>query len=273
VAPAFAASADFAIDKPAGTPCPHLGPDHGCGIHDRLRSSGFRGCVVYDCFGAGQQVAQHTFGGRDWRTHPDLAGPMFAVLPMMRLLHELLSYLTEARARILGDPEPGLAEPGPAEAGLPEPGLPQLGPVAADLVAELDGALDRTRAMTAGTPAQLLALDVGGHRAGVAALLRRVSVRLRTPAGPDHRGADLIGARLRGADLAGADLRGARLIAADLRGADLRRADVTGADLRDADLRGADLSGVLFLTRSQLEAARGDRATRRPAGFDRPAHW
>jgi hypothetical protein len=26
VAPAFSASADFAIDKPAGHPCPHLGP-------------------------------------------------------------------------------------------------------------------------------------------------------------------------------------------------------------------------------------------------------
>jgi len=94
VAPAFAASADFAIDKPAGHPCPNLANDFRCGIHDRLRPRGFPGCTVYDCFGAGQKIAQHTFGGRDWRTHPELAGPMFAALHIMRALHELLWYLT-----------------------------------------------------------------------------------------------------------------------------------------------------------------------------------
>ncbi len=61
VGPAFAASADFAIDKAAGTPCPNLGGDFRCGIHDQLRPKGFAGCTVYDCFGAGQKVSQVTF--------------------------------------------------------------------------------------------------------------------------------------------------------------------------------------------------------------------
>jgi hypothetical protein len=43
VAPAFAASADFAIDKPAGQACPNLQGDFGCGIHADLRQQGFRG--------------------------------------------------------------------------------------------------------------------------------------------------------------------------------------------------------------------------------------
>jgi uncharacterized protein YjbI with pentapeptide repeats len=63
VAPAFSASADFAIDKDAGCPCPNLQADFRCAIHDRLRQRGFAGCTVYDCFGAGQKVAQVTFGG------------------------------------------------------------------------------------------------------------------------------------------------------------------------------------------------------------------
>src|SRR5438552_5832855 len=97
VAPAFAASADFAIDKPAGHPCPNLQEeDFRCGIHDALRPRGFPGCTVYDCFGAGQQVAQVTFGGRDWRSHPEIADRMFGVFPIMRHLHELLWYLREA---------------------------------------------------------------------------------------------------------------------------------------------------------------------------------
>ena len=77
----------------------------------------------------------------------------------------------------------------------------------------------------------------------------------------DRRGADLAGADLRGQDLRGANLRGALLIGADLRASDLRLADLAGADLRGADLRGADLRGALFVTQSQLETATGDPAT------------
>src|SRR4051812_13802483 len=94
VAPAFAASADFAVDKPAGMPCPNLRDDDLCGIHDRLRDRGFPGCAVFDCFGAGQHVTQGTFAGRSWRESPELAGAMFAVLPVMRQLHEMLWHLT-----------------------------------------------------------------------------------------------------------------------------------------------------------------------------------
>ncbi len=53
----------------------------------------------------------------------------------------------------------------------------------------------------------------------------------------------------------------------------LRQADLIGADLRDADLRGADLTGALFLTQSQVNAARGDRATKLPPSVTRPSHW
>ncbi len=70
VAPPFAASADFAINKDAGQPCPNLQPDFRCGIHARLRERGFRGCVVFDCFGAGQKDSPLTFSGQDWATGP-----------------------------------------------------------------------------------------------------------------------------------------------------------------------------------------------------------
>src|SRR6266568_728039 len=96
VVPAFSVSSDFAIDKPARIPCPNLQRDFRCGIHTDLRAKGFAGCTVYDCFGAGQQVSQVTFAGHDWRDAPDTARRMFAVFPIMRQLHELLWYLTEA---------------------------------------------------------------------------------------------------------------------------------------------------------------------------------
>jgi hypothetical protein len=261
VALPFSASVDFAIDKAGGEPCLHLRQDFGCGIHTQLRDRGFRGCTVYDCFGAGQQVAQITFGGRDWRQEPGTAGTMFAVFPVMRQLHELLWYLTEALTLTAGDP----------------------------LRAELAGALAETERLTQDKPDSLLALDVAAHRSSVNDLLLRVSAIARSgsekeprakanrkakkKAGKEHRGADLIGANLRGADLRAANLRGAYLIGADLRGADLRMADLIGADLRDADLSGADLTGGIFLLQSQLNAARGDDETVISPPLSRPAHW
>ena len=239
VAPAFAKSSDFAIDKPAGRPCPNLGDDFRCGIHDRLPAKGFPGCVVFDCFGAGQHVTQVTFGGRDWRGTPGIAGQMFAVLPVMRHLHELLWYVTQA---------------------LDLPAARRVHP-------RLRAALAETVELTRRTPEELLGLDVDAHRSKVNPLLQQASDLARAQVGgrrPDHRGANLIGRRMRGAALRGASLRGALLIGADLRGADLRLADFTGADLRGTDLRGADLTGALFLTASQLTAAVTDATTRLP---------
>ncbi|MGR6319718.1 pentapeptide repeat-containing protein [Micromonospora soli] len=246
VAPAFAASADFAIDKPAGRPCPNLGADSRCGIHRDLRQRGFPGCTVFDCFGAGQHLVQETFGGRDWRDDPATARRMFDTFAVLRPLHELLWYLTEAAA------------------------LTPAGALRDDLAA----ALTETGRLTDGTPEELLALDVDAHRDRVNRLLSRAGEAARDGRqGVDRRGTVLIGADLRRADLSGANLRGACLIGADLRGVDLGTADLTGADLRGADLRGADLGRCLFLHQSQLDAARGDHRTVLPPRLGRPAHW
>ncbi|WP_209307825.1 hypothetical protein [Geodermatophilus sp. DF01-2] len=95
VVPAFAASADFVIDKPAGRACPDLRDDARCGIHVDLRERGFRGRTVVDCFGAGQHTVPATFrGGRDWRGDPEV----FVAFGGQRQLHELLRCLTEALA-------------------------------------------------------------------------------------------------------------------------------------------------------------------------------
>jgi hypothetical protein len=245
VAPAFRASADFAIDKPAGRACPNLGAQFRCAIHERLRPTGFAGCVAFDCLGAGQKVAQGTFGGRDWRSSPQLAPQMFAVFGVMRGLHELLWLLDEARR---------LQPPGELR----------------DALRAAAAALDELT----GEPADVLAeVAVDEQRAALNPLLVRASELARTPAGPDHRGADLAGRDLRGADLRRASLRGALLVGADLSHARLGLADLTGADLRGARLAGADLADGIFLMQSQLEAAHGDRTTRIPSARARPAHW
>ena len=50
-------------------------------------------------------------------------------------------------------------------------------------------------------------------------------------------------------------------------------ADLIGADFRGADLSGADLTESIFLTQSQLNAAKGDTHSKLPTPLTRPAHW
>jgi Pentapeptide repeats (8 copies) len=248
VAPAFVRSADFALDKPAGRPCPKLREDLACGIHDGLREQGFPGCDVFDCFGAGQQVVQVVFAGRDWRADPQTAEGVFEVFSVLRQLHEVRWYLAESVDVLPAGP-------------LREEVLQRQSEVEQVAASGVD--------VLAGFAAQALRRDVGD-------LLERVSAAVRADVrrgGPDRRGADLVGAQLGGADLRGTSLRGAVLLGADLHGADLRRADLLGADLRAADLSGARLDDSLFLTQPQVQAARGDARTRLPALLTRPGHW
>ncbi|MEH7414988.1 pentapeptide repeat-containing protein [Neobacillus drentensis] len=248
VALPFAASADFALDKNGGTPCPNLQSDFRCGIHQNLRQKGFKGCTVYECFGAGQKVSQVTFQGKDWRNYTETTKEMFDVFPIMQQLHEMLWYLTEALSL----------------------------KATTSIHTELHQAIDQTEKLTLLSPEELKRLDVPAHRAEVNALLLKTSELVRADSQPKHkitRGTDLIGAKLRKADLREANLRGACLIAADLRDADIRKVDFIGADLRDANLSGADLTGSIFLTQAQINAAKGDARTKLPHLLSHPTHW
>ena len=247
----FAASEGFPVDKAPGQACPNLQPDFRCGVHQSMKQLGLKGCLAFDCFGAGQKVAQVTFGGRDWKAVPESAGQMFDVFLIMRQLHEILWYLAEALT---------------------------LQP-ARSIHGALRAMIDQTELLTRLGPSALMELDVAAHRAKANVLLLECSELVRAearrgqrahrgPRSPPRPGADL-----RRHDLRGANLRGACLIAADLRGVDLSGADLLGADLRDTDLRGADLSRSIFVTQSQLNAAKGDSSTKLPPLLRRPAHW
>ncbi|ROR83373.1 Pentapeptide repeat-containing protein [Plantibacter flavus] len=250
----FQRSIDFPIDKPAGTPCRNLADDFSCSIHESLRPRGFRGCTVFDCFGAGQLVSQELFGGASWRERPDTSAEMFATFSVVRQLQEMRWYLVEAAERA----------------------------AASDLAANISRLRIVVQRILDGGTSEILACDVESLRDEVRHLLIDVSEEARggylagADAEPDddlHPSADLAGRELRTRRLCGADLRGAVLIGADLRGADLTGVDLLGADLRGARLDGADLSDTLFLTQMQLNAARGDEATLLPTVLARPGHW
>lgn len=252
----FSDSEGFPVDKDAGKPCINLQTDFRCSVYKTLRKRGLKGCTAFDCFGAGQKVAQVTYDGHDWRQVPESAKQMYEIFQIMRQIHEMLWYLTEAL---------------------------RLQP-ACDIQGELNSMLNETERLTFLSPDSLIKLDLASHRADVNTLLLQTSELVRTKVRRGQktssrhqktlgRGLDLIGADLRRTNLRGENLRGAYLIAADLRGVDLSGADLIGADLRDADLRGANLTDSIFLTQAQINTAKGDSDTKLPMSLTPPTHW
>ena len=252
----FSASDGFPADKEAGKPCIHLQQDFKCVVHKNLRQKGLKGCTIYDCFGAGQKVAQVTYKGQDWRQAPTSANQMFEAFLIMRQLHEMLWYLTEASVVKINN----------------------------SINNKIGFLRNETEQLTHLDASNLIGLDIELHRNKVNAKLKKVSEWVRGRALNGQKSTlkskkeifgrlDFIGADLRKMNLRGADLRGALLVGANLKGMDLMGADFIGADLRDADLRGADLSEGLFVTQMQINAAKGDLNTRLPIKLIRPSYW
>lgn len=252
----FSASEGFPTNKDVGKPCINLQPDFTCSVHKNLRKKGLKGCTAYDCFGAGQKVSQVTYGGHDWQQVPESAKQMFEVFLIMRQLHEMLWYLTQA---FILQTDQGIKD-------------------------KIILLLDNTERLTLLDVNSLLALNVTSHRTKVNILLKNTSKFVRTKShsekntpsrnqNANSQRLDYFGADLRKTNLRCADLRGACLIAANLRGVDLSGADLIGADLRDADLSGANLMNSIFLTQSQINTAKGDSNTKLPFMLIRPTYW
>lgn len=252
----FSASEGFPIDKDAGKPCINLQSDFKCAVHKELREKGLKGCTAYECFGAGQKAAQVTYEGCDWRNNPKTAKQMFDVFLVMRQLHEMLWYLTEA-LKVQYD------------SGIKE---------------EISYMISETMGITNLDADSLIELDIVSHRNKVNALLSKTSELVRNRARRGQKTTlkrkntivgrlNLIGSDLKKVNLKGEDLRGAFLIAADLREVDLSGADLIGADLRDADIRGANLTNSIFITQAQINSAKGDSNTKLPISLNRPTYW
>ena len=249
----FSRSVEFATDKPPGVPCAHLDTTFRCSIHSALARRGYRGCVSFDCFGAGQRVSTTMFPATSWRDGDATARTVFSAFEVVMDLHEMLWHLTRVRTRAHDS----------------------------DLTDEVDLLCAEISAAVDAGATSVLAVDVTFVRGRVRQVLDTVSAEVRAAyfadgAATDARlvpRADLAGADLRDVWLVGADLRGASLVGADLRRSDFTGCDLLGVDLRGADVRGADLRDALFLTRTQLASASGDRNTRVPVDLEVPPGW
>jgi uncharacterized protein YjbI with pentapeptide repeats len=248
VALPYAKSSDFPFNKTSGDPCRNLQENFLCRIHHELRDKGFKGCTVYECFGAGQKVAQNTYKGKSWREYPDNMEEMFQVFPIMQQLHEILYYLNEAAQRT----------------------------ETKQIHKQLSTAIQEIDSYTKLTANEILLIDINEKRTLINPLLVRASEMVRSQFEQNANiklSRELIGANLQNKNLSGFSFRGYILIAADLSNADLRGVDFIGADLRDTNLSGANLEESIFLTQAQLNAAKGNQKTKLPPYLQTPKHW
>lgn len=248
----FSAAEGFPQDKAAGKPCINLKEDFKCKVHESLSKKGLKGCTSYECLGSGQKVSQVTYGGHSWREKSETANEMFEVFIIMKQLHEMLWYLTEA---FLLQADNDIKEK-----------------------------IDEIEKLTYLNVEAIIKLDLVTIRTGVNKLLFKTSEFMRKKADGNQKnslkgkrtidgGLNLMGTDLRRKNLRGANLSGAYLIAANLRGVDLSFTDLIGADMRDADIRGANLSKSIYLTQAQVNAAKGDSDTRLPSSLVKPTYW
>lgn len=252
----FSKTDGFPEDKESGKPCINLQSDFKCKVHRDLRKKGLKGCTAYDCFGAGQKVAQITYEGHDWRESPEYSNKMYDVFIVMRQLHEILWYLAEAY-RLQKDEK---------------------------IKEEISKMIDETESITKLDRDSIIKVDLPGHRFRVNKLLLNTSKGIRNKLNKNSKNRlrnrkmisgrlNLIGSDLKKVNLVGEDLSGALLIASDLSGVNLSGTDFIGADLRDADLRGANLRESIFITQAQINSAKGDISTVLPTSIVRPSHW
>ncbi|MFA9464954.1 MAG: pentapeptide repeat-containing protein [Velocimicrobium sp.] len=237
----------FPKDKEAGEACVNLRPDFTCSIHSELVNRKMKGCLSYDCFGAGQKVTAKIYRGENWSSTIKKE-EIFEVFLVVHKLHQMLWYLVEAKSIL----------------------------VANELWEIMDELILENQTMTDQMPEEILNIEIEQYRIRVNKVLKRVSQLVRDryckKIGKTKK-TDLMGQSFKNENLDGEDFSMTLLIATNLEGCSLVGTNFLGADMRDTNLKNANVSESIFLTQGQINAAKGDRFTQLPARIQRPVWW
>ncbi|MDD2971286.1 MAG: pentapeptide repeat-containing protein [Lachnospiraceae bacterium] len=235
----------FPANKDAGIPCKHLENDFRCDIHSKLVSKNMRGCLAYDCFGAGQKVTQQYGCGMDWKSASNQAGEIFQVFLIVFQLHQMAWYLIEALSLTFDE----------------------------YLKSDIRELIFQNEQMTAQRPQEILCLDVEKYRQKVNQTLKEVSENITDSPSGYVKVKDFFGKDFKRANLEGKDFSMSLMIAANLEGCNLCHANFLGADMRDANIKNTDLSQSVFLTQMQINSAKGNINTKLPKNLSHPISW
>lgn len=237
----------FPNDKTPGQPCVNLLKDYRCKIHSQLEKQKMKGCIGYDCFGAGQQVTQVIYQGQTWNEIPNQSAEIFDVFIIVFQLYQIRYYLIEAMSIISAKP----------------------------FKKNIQCLIEENIKMCHYPPNRILSLDLEQYRNRSNTILKQVCRLLQQSIHSEHKKvpANLFGGNFKGQDMSGADLSSKLLIAANFERCRFHGTVFLGADTRDTNFNNADLSEAVFLTQGQVNSAKGNRNTKLPYHLDYPSTW
>lgn len=236
----------FPKDKRAGKPCLHLRSDFRCEIHQDLARKNMKGCIGYDCFGAGQHVTQVIYQGKTWQSLPQQAQEIFDVFIIVFHLYQIRFFLEESLSHINHQ----------------------------QLCNELHILKTENINICQSTSHEILTFDWQNYNRRSHQTLQKVCEFIhKTSHFQQKCPTNLLGKNFKGKDLSGMDLSTKLLIATHFEECQFQKTIFLGADTRDTHFDNADLSGALFLTQAQINAAKGNRQTKLPAHLDYPDTW
>ena len=244
----FTKSDGFPKDKEAGIPCKNLQADYKCKVHSTLSQQGLKGCMAYDCFGAGQYVTNHLNALPNWLTiSPEEADRIFNSYLVVLRVHQTLWYLSQCLILRLSQSEKDQAK---------------------SLIDEGRELIEKPIEMLAVLDTQLFGEKSNKY-------LKYICLVYQTQFSSTNKmqAKNYMGKNLKQKNLAGKDFSMSLLIAANLEQANLYGANFLGADMRDTNVWNTDLSQCLFLTQFQINAAKGNHHTILPPYLSRPKVW
>ncbi|MDF2543368.1 MAG: pentapeptide repeat-containing protein [Herbinix sp.] len=236
----------FPEDKEAGKPCVNLQSDFRCKIHAELPRRKMKGCLGYDCFGAGQKVTQTIYPHTTWSTENN-PQQIFEVFLIVFQLHQILYYLAEAKTIL------------PAR----------------NLWYDIEVLITENKSICSAPTKDILTTDINDYRKRANECLKKVSnlVKLNYSLDKKEHEKNYMGKAFKGKNFHGADFTMTLLIAAKFNGCNFNGANFLGADTRDTDFSDADLSEAVYLTQGQVNSARGNSATKLPINLTHPITW
>jgi len=236
----------FPANKEAGTPCKHLDSDFSCKIHSRLADNNYKGCLAYDCFGAGQRTTQLYLPDGTWETNSEQKDKLFQVFIIVYQLHQMLWYLVEAFTLTSDEL----------------------------LKSTIDSLISENEQILQQPMDHIAMLDLSEYRSNVNNVLKQISTDISAnDTSSQIHGLNYLGKNFKKANLDRKNFSMSLMIAANLSGCSLKNTNFLGADLRDANIRNADLSKSIFLTQMQINSAIGNSNTKISIYLTRPATW
>ncbi len=237
----------FPESKAAGKPCMNLQKDFRCKIHRELEKNRMKGCIGYDCFGAGQQVTQSIYFGQTWQNVPEQAKEIFDVFIVVFQLYQIRYFLLESMAIL------------PAKV----------------LKNDIKALAEENEMICNCKPQNIITFDIEDYRNRVNVLLKQVCTLLQKSLCCENKkcASDFLLRNFKNKDMRGLDLSTKLLIAAKFNNCVFDGTIFLGADTRDADFGDADLRDAVFLSQGQINSAKGNRNTKLPQYLDYPITW